>query len=186
VAVPSDSPAIASPDTPNRPPVASPGNTVAFAGAVATIDLSAFVTDPDGDSLTVGAPLTSDHGSVQVFDGMAVFTPEPRFFGSADLRFQVCDPSGACIDLIVSVLVPPVNDILIATNDPEMLSRFLATAASPTAAGQLVTELLLDSVEGLAVPMAGAAGLIGGSLLFGLHRISNSFEELLRELLRRR
>jgi hypothetical protein len=165
--------------------VVVPGDTVVFSGGVAAIDLTSLVADADGDPLTVVGRGTSGHGSLLVFDGVAVFTPEPGFYGVTDVRFTACDPSGACIDTTVSVFVPPVNDILMATNDPEMLTQFLTAASSTTDAGELVSELLVDSLERLAVPVAGAAGVIGGSLLFGLHRISTSLDDLLRAVPRR-
>jgi hypothetical protein len=171
-------------ELPNEPPVATPGQTVVFAGSTTTIDLSSFVADADGDFLVLTSNSVPTHGTLTVIDGDVLFTPEPGFFGIETLNFTACDTSGACIDTTVSVFVPPVNDILIATNDLEILSRFMTGADLGLSHGELVADLLSDSAARLAVPMAGAVSVFGGSLLFGLHKIGTRFE-LLRLLLRR-
>jgi hypothetical protein len=171
-------------ELPNKPPVATPGQTVVFAGSTTTIDLSSFVADADGDFLVLTSNSVPTHGTLTVIDGDVLFTPEPGFFGIETLNFTACDTSGACIDTTVSVFVPPVNDILIATNDLEILSRFMTGADLGLSHGELVADLLSDSAARLAVPMAGAVSVFGGSLLFGLHKIGTRFE-LLRLLLRR-
>jgi hypothetical protein len=147
-------------EAPNQPPVANPGQTVALPGGIARIDLRVFVSDADGDPITVTEYSEPLHGTVTVNGGVALFTPEPGFFGVETLSFKACDTQ-------VSVFVPPANDILIATNDP----AFLVTATASASNGELIMDLLSDSAARLAGPMVGAAGFIGACLLFRLHKV---------------
>jgi hypothetical protein len=163
---------------PNQSPIANPGEMVALPGATSAIQLTLFVTDHDGDSLIVTGHSLPENGSVQVKDGVVLFTPEPGFFGAETLTVTACDPSGACIDTTISVFVPPVNDILIATNGHATLARFFAGSSAGVSTTALIGDLLNDSASRMAVPMAGAAGALGASLLFGLHRVGTRLEWL--------
>jgi hypothetical protein len=176
------SPALVAPGEPSGPPnqspVANPGEMVALPGGTSAIQLNLFVTDLDGDSLIVTSHSLPENGTVQVQDGAVLFTPDPGFFGAETLTVTACDPSGACVDTRISVFVPPVNDILIATNGHATLARFFARSSAGVSPTALIGDLFNHSATRMAVPMAGAAGAMGASLLFGLHRVGTRLDWL--------
>jgi large repetitive protein len=55
-------------------------------------------------------------------NGSYVYTPEPNFFGTDELTYQVCDDDNACAQAVLTINVIFVNDPPIAVDDEFFLS----------------------------------------------------------------
>jgi hypothetical protein len=95
----------------NGPPIASDTSVSTDEDTPVTIDLSALVSDPDGDALTVSVPGSPSLGHVSV-DGLLLdYTPDPNANGSDSFTYSVEDPSGGSASASVTVTVAAVNDL---------------------------------------------------------------------------
>ncbi|ASZ13187.1 Ig-like domain-containing protein [Chitinophaga sp. MD30] len=75
-------------------------------------------TDADGDALTARPIGNLAHGSLVANpDGTYTYLPAPNFNGLDSIRYQACDPSGACDTAIVVIDVLAVNDAPTALPD---------------------------------------------------------------------
>ena len=164
----------------NRAPFTTPIELTTRAGDDLIFDLLDFVTDPEGGALSALAHTTPTNGSVVVEGAIATYIPTPGFFGADQFTVRVCDPAAACVDVLVSVTVPPINDFLLITGSA--LSPFLSGAVSPLATYDVVNELLTDTARRVVVPLAGLTGVAGASLMFGLESVGNRLRQLLTAL----
>ncbi len=94
------------------------GNTDTYSGVEARSQLKPGIlendSDPDGDPLTVGAPLTPrivrnpDHGSllIQYSDGSFIYTPEPGYTGDDSFEYNSCDNFRTCTATTVNLIKP--------------------------------------------------------------------------------
>jgi large repetitive protein len=81
------------------------------------ISLLANDSDLDGDALTVIAA-TSANGTVVINpDGSITFTPNENFNGTATINYTISDGQGGTDTAITNVIVRPVNDSPVASND---------------------------------------------------------------------
>jgi VCBS repeat-containing protein len=77
-------------------------------------------SDPDGDPLTITTtPITPpSSGSLSLnSDGSFSYTPNPNFNGDDNFVYKVCDDSQLCTTAKVTLIVNPINDPPMATND---------------------------------------------------------------------
>ena len=123
----------------NDAPVAGDDAGEAFTGFSASFtaaQLLANDTDQDGGTLSVTAVGGASTGTVELVDGVAVFTPAAGFSGTATFDYTVADPSGAQDTGTVSVEVidgAPVDarDIVISQ---AALSSYSVQDAQPDSA----------------------------------------------------
>ncbi len=86
------------PDSPNRPPIATPDHVKTRVGHAVTIDVLSNDIDPERDPLTV--PTFSDNGSAKITDttgptGLPALKYDPPDVpGSYDFKYQAADPQG--------------------------------------------------------------------------------------------
>ena len=95
-------------------PVPNPlvGETVAEDALTYTIDALRDATDSDGDPITIVPASVSAVGGTAVINGttMIDFTPDPDFFGTATISYDIQDGTGFVISTSMDVTVTPVND----------------------------------------------------------------------------
>ena len=103
--------------TPNRAPVAVHDTTSTPEDTPVDIDVRHNDSDPDGDALTITSFGQPRHGRVIRHNGDLEFLPDRDWHGTTTFRYVVCDPSGACDEATVTVVVGPGVDAPLARDD---------------------------------------------------------------------
>ena len=147
------------------------------AGSGLTIDISNFVHE--GSGFTTLAYVAPTNGTLSIAGLVAIYTPNPGFYGVDAFTLRVCDSSAVCVDIAASVTVPPINDFLLTTG-AALAKFFSAGGSTPTTYNEL--DLLPDTAQRVMVPLAGLAALVGASLLFGLDSVGSVLRRLLAVL----
>lgn len=141
----------------NQPPVALGENVFTNEDTPLSINLLLNDSDPDGDTLAIGAIFPPANGAVtREGESLAVYTPAENFFGQDSFRYVVIDGFGGSDTAAVVITVLPVNDPP-ALNLPQLL---ICSAGDTLALGldTLATDVddslntLVWSVELLAGP----------------------------------
>jgi hypothetical protein len=73
-----------------------------------TFALSSFVTDRDGDILTVQGPFGAAHGIVEIVDAgnlELLYTPHLNFNGNDNFTAYVLDGEGGAVEVFVNVQI---------------------------------------------------------------------------------
>ncbi len=105
-------------DDANHPPVAADDIATAVEDHTTVIPVLANDRDADGDALSVVAVDALTHGTAAVqADGTIVYTPEANFNGVGGFSYTVSDGHGGTTTAAVSVIVTPVNDGPVASDD---------------------------------------------------------------------
>lgn len=90
----------------NHPPVAGSASAVTTVGQPVLVNVLAGASDPDGDSLTVGAATQGQNGSVVVNTaGSVTYTPKAGFTGTDSFTYTVSDGRGGTANGTASVTV---------------------------------------------------------------------------------
>ena len=71
--------------------------------------------DVDGDELRIVSVSDSPHGTTSIEGDVVIFTPDPDFFGTAEITYTVGDGNGGTTTATVIIVVEPVNDPLAYT-----------------------------------------------------------------------
>ena len=101
----------------NDPPVATDDATSTDEDTPVTISVLANDSDLDGDPLTVTVA-TAANGTVVInANGTVTYTPNTDFNGVDTITYTISDGKGGFDTATVTVVVRPVNDAPIATND---------------------------------------------------------------------
>ena len=153
----------------NQPPVANPdarSTNEDTALTLATTNLTANDSDPEGDPLTITAVGGATNGTVALNGGNVVFTPTANYSGAAAFTYTLSAGSGTATGT-VNVTVNPVNDPPVANNDSGFSTLFntplnipLSTLLGNDTDADNET-LTVDSVQGAvngAVTIAGQTG----------------------------
>ncbi|MAS03280.1 MAG: hypothetical protein CL534_01030, partial [Ahrensia sp.] len=86
--------------------------------ALENLDILGNDVDGDGDTLSLDATPTAEHGTVSVNpDGTINYTPDADFNGADTITYQVSDGHGGTAAGSVAITVTPVNDAPIANDD---------------------------------------------------------------------
>jgi len=105
----------------NDPPVAVNDVETTLEDTPVTVDVLVNDSDPDGplDPASVTVISGPSHGSAYAdpITGEVIYTPEPDWFGTDVLTYQVCDFYGACDQATITITVGDVNDPPIAVDD---------------------------------------------------------------------
>ncbi|SHI14040.1 hypothetical protein SAMN02745124_04311 [Desulfofustis glycolicus DSM 9705] len=72
--------------------------------------LARFVTDVDGDSLTITDCRALSGGIVTEFDGLFTFVPTADYHGTGSLQVNVADPAGETVAAELSLTIEAVDD----------------------------------------------------------------------------
>ncbi|MDZ7900148.1 MAG: Ig-like domain-containing protein [Arcicella sp.] len=106
------------------PPVVTPVPVVVPEDGTVTTCMP--ITDPDAnDTHTISLCAAPKHGNASVAVNnnttphqlCITYTPLPNYFGNDTICVKVCDVNGLCTNVLVPVVVTPVNDPPIAKND---------------------------------------------------------------------
>ncbi|MEX2622600.1 MAG: Ig-like domain-containing protein [Acidimicrobiia bacterium] len=165
----------------NKAPATSPIELTTWAGDDLTFDVFDFVTDPEGNTMTALAYSPPANGTLILEDGVATYSPTPGFFGSDQFTVRVCDSAAACTDALVSVTVPPINDFLLNTGS--LFSPFISGLGSGSATYNVIDDLLTSSARRAIAPLAGLAGMVGASMMFGMESVGGRLRYLLAALM---
>ncbi|MGE3165611.1 MAG: Ig-like domain-containing protein [Planctomycetota bacterium] len=137
-----------------------------------SVDLKAFVSDPDGDTISIGSIVTPPMNgalSAVTATGEVTFSPAANFTGADSFRFRASDGRGGEVEGLVGLTVRPVND------PPEVLPGSLAFVTPEDTPitldlGSLVIDVDADPVQISAIvtpPVQGTLGaLSGGSVTY--------------------
>ena len=90
---------------PNEPPEAVDDDADLLQDVVLTIDIVANDIDVDGNINLVEIILEPEHGSVEVANGVAVYTPERLFAGTDSFDYRITDTDGESDEATVTVTV---------------------------------------------------------------------------------
>ncbi|RAI97710.1 gliding motility-associated-like protein [Chitinophaga skermanii] len=81
-------------------------------------------SDPENDPLTATVVINPVNGTVILnSNGTFSYTPNANYNGIDSFTYRACDNSLACADAIVHIVVTPVNDIPVATDDNYTLAE---------------------------------------------------------------
>ncbi|MFF5079467.1 beta strand repeat-containing protein [Actinoplanes sp. NPDC000266] len=116
----------------NGVPVAKPDPVTVPAGTVATIDVLANDSDPNGDPLTVTVDVAPGHGTATVnSDGTITYTPADGYRGTDSFHYTVTDGKGGTAGATVTLGV--VNTAPTALDDAATTDTDTAVTVHPLA-----------------------------------------------------
>ena len=125
--------------------------------------------DIDGDLLTVNPiPVTGVSNGTLVLgtDGTFTYTPNADFNGTDSFVYEISDGNGGTAQATVEIVVGPVNDAPVASDD-----SFTTTEETPVSATLGVDDLLLDDTDidgdSLTVNPIPVTGVSNGTLVLG-------------------
>ncbi|UCD99351.1 MAG: tandem-95 repeat protein [Chloroflexota bacterium] len=106
---------------------------------ISVADLLLNDLDADGDNLSVTAIESQPQfgNLINNGDGSYTYSPAAGFFGEDSFAYTACDPSGACVSAVVTIIVTPVNDPPQAADD----------AASTTEDAAVTINLLVNDTD---------------------------------------
>src|SRR5262245_19935850 len=145
----------------NDNPVAANDSATFDEDTSATINVRGNDTDVDGDSLTVSGYTQGAHGSAdRTQNGSPTYTPAANYNGGDSFTYTISDGHGGTAEGTVTLVINPVNDAPVATNDS-------ATTNEDTSA--TISVLANDSdVDGDSLAVTGVTqGAHGGVVING-------------------
>ncbi len=154
----------------NDAPVAVDDGARVNPGSSTSITVLGNDTDPDGDALTLTAivlqPL-EDQGGASIDRDLLVYSAPRGFRGQVTVRYEVCDPSGACDEADVTIEVDTGNvgtpnamaDTASLEQDTSVLVDVLANDSHATVGVTL-------TLGAFTVPTNGAVVRIGSALRY--------------------
>ena len=101
----------------NDAPIAQPDAATTSEDTATTITVLVNDTDADGDSLTVTAVIQPANGTVINNGTNVTYTPNADYFGNDSFTYTVADGNGGTDTTTVDIVVTPVNDAPIGTDD---------------------------------------------------------------------
>ena len=103
----------------NFAPVCTDTAVETLAGVCRSVDLSAIVSDPDGDELTFEITRYPRRGILTLTGGNAIYTPKDGFDGEDSFSFVALDPYGAKSSECECTLTVAENDLDLVFADME-------------------------------------------------------------------
>ena len=103
----------------NNPPVAADDTATTWVDTMASTDVLANDSDPDGDPISVDSFTQPSNGSVTIgAGGLLDYTPNPAFYGADSFTYTVSDGQGGADTATVNVTVqqPPPTVQVTATD----------------------------------------------------------------------
>ena len=104
----------------NKQPSSNMIDQIVDEGSTLTVDLNSYVSDPDGDTVT----LTKTSGPGEITNGIYIFSPNFTESGSYTVEFSVSDGRGGSIVDQFTVVVNNVNRPPVASVSPVQAGSF--------------------------------------------------------------
>ncbi|HEX4418160.1 MAG TPA: Ig-like domain-containing protein [Kofleriaceae bacterium] len=118
----------------NAAPVAVDDAAMLDEDTVATLDVVANDSDPNGDALEIIAITQPAHGSAAIADAHHVtYTPAANYHGPDAFSYTIADPSGATATATVGLVINSVDDPPVAVDDAASLDEDTAATIAVTA-----------------------------------------------------
>ena len=127
----------------NQPPVADPQSVTLDEDVVTDITLTGSDPNP-GDTLAFVIASPPAHGSVDLTDAVATYTPAANYHGTDSFMFHVSDGTFDSANVEVTITVNPVNDPPVAVNDGSVVIP-LVTVDEDSGASAPILVLANDS-----------------------------------------
>lgn len=122
---------------------------------VNNIDVLSFVTDPDGDTVTV-VSASATNGNVTINpDGTINYTPNANYNGTDTISFNLSDGNGGAASGSVDVVVAPVND------DPDAGSPTLGNGNEDAPINNIDVLSFASDIDGDLLSVSGASAANG-------------------------
>jgi hypothetical protein len=81
-------------------------------------DLASNDTDPNGDNLSYSVFEEPSNGACIISpNGVLTFNPELHYYGTVNMKYQVCDQYNACAIADITIHISSVNDAPVANSD---------------------------------------------------------------------
>ena len=121
---------------------------------------STIIGSLDPATVTILSP--PSHGTVMVNgDGTIEYVPDPEYGGADDFNYQVCNTGGFCSVAALTVVVQPVNDPPVASDDAPSTSEEVAVVIdvllNDTEPNDIAAEIDTTSVSIVGGPNGGSA-----------------------------
>jgi hypothetical protein len=110
--------------------------------------------DVDFDTLSFEVVESPEHGRVILINGVAVYTPDPDYFGQDQFTFRANDGQVFSVPGVVSLTVTPVNDPPVIGPTQDLLVRLVGVDWS----------LPADMPRRVALPISDVDSVVDGSL----------------------
>ena len=153
----------------NTAPVATDDAYTTDEDTIAALSVLINDTDVDGDTLTVSAVTTPNHGVAIITNGgtKVSYTPDPDFNGIDIFDYTVSDGNGGTSTATVRLTVAPINDAPIATDDSYTLAKNSTATAFDVVSndtdvdGDLLAIVFVNSPD-----HGGSASIQGNNILY--------------------
>ncbi len=149
----------------NLPPVANPDAATTSQGTAVTVDVVSNDSDPNGDSLRVVAIVTPPtQGTATISSRTQIlYTPNPSFFGTDSLVYQIGDGNGGRANGTLTITVLHVNHIPVANPDSATTNEDTPISINVTANDTDADGDALSLVSILTPPTNGTAAITSAS-----------------------
>jgi hypothetical protein len=148
----------------STPPVAVNSNVNGNEDASLNIQLNSLFSDQEGGSMDYAIVQGPQHGNIIINNGgLAIYSPQPNYYGADAFTWKVCDSGGLCDTAQVNITIVAVNDA--------PMNQVLNVSISEDQVGQIL--LVANDFEGDALiysvatnSQLGTSVISGPSLVF--------------------
>jgi len=161
----------------NDAPIANDDTHSTPEDTLINLDLIANDNDPDaevptintidGQPISVGNSVTVSDGTVTLQpDGTLDFVPAANFNGTTDFTYGITDTSGATDTALSTVIVDPVNDAPLVSNDNVVTDEETPVAIDPRINDSDVegSPLTISAIDGMPIAPGSTVNVTGGSV----------------------
>jgi len=154
----------------NDPPVAVDDSVNTNEDTPLAINVQGNDTDPDNDPLTTTILNGPTNGTANVVNGDSiVYTPNLNFFGTDTITYVICDnglPPQECDTAVVVIVVDPINDPPVATNDTTNVPNDTSGVVIPVTLNDFDAENGASLTAIVCGPVTGSAMIVGDSISY--------------------
>lgn len=135
---------------------------------VQVVNLLSNDSDVEDDPLTVSSVSNASNGNVSLSAGVVTFTPNANFNGDASFDYSIDDGNGGTDTATVNLVVNPVNDAPVATDDVFFGSEDvpLTLSSAQLLANDSDVDLDVLTIASVSNAVNGSVSLSGGEVIF--------------------
>lgn len=131
------------------------------------VDVLANDTHDGSGALTLDSVTQPAHGSAQIVEGKARYTPAANYSGSDEFGYSVCDPRHRCATAQVRITITPGADAPHAEPDSAMMQEDTPATIDVLANdADADGDLVVNSLTVVWPPLRGVATATGGAIVF--------------------